>query len=142
MLLLMILMAAVLYAVFAFLVSKASGRADPFAANAIFNGLGGLLPLAAYGLVKARNNEASTTKEGIIYSLLAGVCIAIFSVMLVKIFARGGNLAYVMPLVYGVSIILGAALGYFFLKEQVSGLQLAGLGVTAIGIGMVVVSKL
>ncbi len=140
--LLMITIAAVLYAVFDLLVAKASGQIDSYLTNGIFNGLAALLPLLVFLVLRSNHSSGHTTKQGIVMSLAAGIVLTVFSVLLVKIFARGGNLAYALPLIYGGAIVLGSFLGVTILKEHVSMLQLAGILVTTAGIGMVVAAKL
>lgn len=136
-----ILIAGVLYALFDLFVAKGSAHSDAFAANVIFNGIGALLPLIVFVVLRARHTQGHTSKYGIVMDIVAGILIAVFSVILVKLFARGGNVAYVLPAVYGVVVVFGALLGHFVLKEQVSMLQLAGIVVTAVGVGMVVLSQ-
>jgi len=136
-----ILIAGVLYALFDFFVAKGSVHSDAFAANGIFNGIGALLPLLVFVVLRARHTQGHTSKYGVIMDVIAGVLIAVFSVILVKLFARGGNLAYVLPAIYGLVVVFGALLGHFVLKEQVSMLQMAGIVVTALGVGMIVLAK-
>ncbi len=95
--------------------------------NAIFNGMAGVIPLIVFAVLHKHNASGPVTKQGIINSIIAGVFITIFSVLLVKIFGRGGNLAYVLPLVYGGAIVFGSVLGVLFLKESVTALQLLGV---------------
>jgi transporter family protein len=138
---LLITLATVSYTLFDFFASKASGQIDPNASAIIFNGLGALIPLAILALVRlGGSNTLPTTREGMINSVLAGISIAFFSILLIKIFEKGG-LAYVIPLIYGGSIILTSLLGWLLLKEKVSSFQLTGILVIALGIGMVVAAK-
>jgi drug/metabolite transporter (DMT)-like permease len=138
---LIVVFASLLYAVFGLLVSQASKRSDAYLENAIFNGLGALIPLAVYLVLKLRHTQVHTSKQGIMYSLLAGVAIAAFSVILAKLFARGGNVAYVLPVIYGGVVVFGSLMGWAFLKEQISPLQLAGIIVTTCGVGMIIAAR-
>ncbi|HEX8226823.1 MAG TPA: EamA family transporter [Candidatus Saccharimonadales bacterium] len=137
---LLIFIAALLYALFGFFLSKASGD-DPFMVNSLTNGLSGLATLAIFAVLMRMKSTGPVTKQGVIYSVVAAVLIAAFSVLLVKIFGRGGNLSYVLPLIYGGVIVFGSVLGVLFLKESVAPLQLAGILVIVAGIAMVVLAK-
>ena len=139
----LIVAATLLYTLFDVFASRSSGKIDPNMGAAIFNGLGAILPMFLYLYYKSFRSGmiTQTTSEGLWYASGAGVSIAIFSILLIKIFERGG-LAYVVPLIYGGTVILAPLLGWLFFKEHISPLQLAGICVIAIGIGMVVVSQL
>ena len=142
-LLVLILLATVFYTLFDVFASKSGNAIDPNLGSVIFNGLGALIPAAIYLFIKysKKTHLIPTTKDGMIYSVLAGIAIAIFSILLIKVFEKGG-LAYVIPLIYGGSIVLSALIGWLLFKETVNGLQLLGIVVTSIGIGLIVVSKL
>lgn len=139
---LLLLFAAVFYGLFMVFISRASGKADDFFLNFVVNMIGALLPFAIFIILKARGTTGSNTKEGLIFGSLAGVAIAIYSVLLVKAFAKGGNLAYVTPTVYGGAIIISSLIGWFVLRQTAQPLQIAGVIVVAVGIGLIVASKL
>jgi hypothetical protein len=67
----LIVIAAVLYAVFALFVAKAS-VIDAFMANAIFNGLATFIPLLMFFGLMARKNQGPVTKHGVVMSVTAG----------------------------------------------------------------------
>ena len=136
----LIAIAAVLYALFGLFVAKSSTN-DAFLANGIFNGMAGIIPLIIFAFLYRHNATGPVTKQGIINSIIAGLLITIFSVLLVKIFGRGGNLAYVLPMVYGGAIVIGSILGIIFLKESVSALQLGGIIFVIVGIALIAAAK-
>lgn len=138
----MLLVAIVCYALFGTFVAKAAGRADGYIANAIFNGLAAVIPFVIF-LFMGRSKDATIiTKQGVLYAVLAGLFLTIFSVLVVKVFARGGNLAYVLPVVYGGAIALASLLGWLVLKESIVPLQLFGIVLILAGVGCVVAAKL
>ena len=142
-LIVLIILATILYTLFDIFASKASSRIDANLSSVIFNGLGAILPLVIYVFYKFSKGArlVTTTSSGIIYSILAGVAIAGFSILLIKIFEKGG-LAYVVPLIYGGTIVLASLTGWLIFKESVSGLQILGIAVVVIGIGLIVFSKM
>ena len=142
-LIVLIILATVLYTLFGIFASKASNRIDASLSSVIFNGLGAILPLIIYVFYKFSKGAKliATTSSGIIYSVFAGVAIALFSILLIKIFEKGG-LAYVVPLIYGGTVALASLTGWLIFKESVSGLQILGIAVVVVGIGLIVFSKM
>ena len=141
-LLALIILATIFYTLFDVFASKAGNKIDASYSSFLFNGVGASIPLIVFFYLKSKGAEIiPTTKEGILYSILAGVAIAIFSILLITIFQKGG-LSYVVPLIYGGTIILASVIGYLFLREQVSGLQWLGIVVITVGIALVIISKI
>lgn len=142
-LIVLIILATILYTLFDIFASKASNGIDANLSSVIFNGLGAILPLVIYVFYKFSKGAklVATTSSGITYSVLAGVAIAGFSIFLIKIFEKGG-LAYVVPLIYGGTVVLASLTGWLIFKESVSGIQILGIAVVVIGIGLIVFSKM
>jgi len=138
----LIALATLCYTLFDIFASQASSRIDANLSAIIFNGLGALVPLAAYLAAKwHRSPDTRITMAGFVYSILAGIAIALFSILLIKIFERAG-LAYVMPLIYGGSIALASLAGWLLFAEHVSWLQGAGIFLVVAGIGLVIAGKI
>jgi len=133
----LVMLGIVLYALFAVFTSKAGGRIDASASSFIFNGLGAVVPLFALLVARfARHAHVMTTRDGYIYSVLAGLAIAGFSVLLIKIYARGGSLPVVLPTVYGGAIALAAAIGWVTIKDSFSPARGLGVALIVAGIGV------
>jgi len=77
----------------------------------------------------------------LIFSVIAGIAIAIFSVVFVKLFEKGGNMSFVIPLVYGGSIVLTSIVSHVWLSEKISLWNLVGLVVISFGFLIIVTSK-
>jgi|WetSurMetagenome_2_1015567.scaffolds.fasta_scaffold250654_1 uncharacterized membrane protein len=142
-LILLIIIATIAYTLFDIFSSRASNNIDANLSSFIFNGLGAIIPIFIYGFYKLSSGEKTitTNNSGILYSVLAGLAITVFSVFLIKIFEKGG-LAYVVPLIFGGTIVLASLAGWLIFKESVSGLQITGILITIIGIALVVVAKM
>lgn len=138
----LIIFATISYTLFDIFASKAGNGIDANLSAIIFNTLGAFIPLLVYMYLKfAKGAKLITTStSGIIYSVLAGISIALFSILLIKIFERGG-LAYVIPLIYGGSIVLASLAGWLIFKESVSMLQMIGIAIIIIGIIFVIIAK-
>lgn len=136
--LLLIALCAVFYALFEVFAGLAGGKVNDWLAAVLYNGIGTVIPLVVYLSATAKGK---TTVRGIIFAGLAGVAIMLFSVLLARIFNKGGNLSYVIPTIYGTAIVLSSLFGYLVLREKVSLLHGIGLAVIAAGITMVIVAK-
>ena len=130
----LIFIAGILYALFDIFVAKSAGRINDLAANVIFNGLGALIPLLIIGLLVGTGRSIHMEKQGVMWSVLAGLAIAAFSVLLVKIFANGGNLSYVIPAIYGIVIVVSTLVGWIIFKDHFSLLALLGVILITAGI--------
>lgn len=139
MILLLILLTTVSYAIATTLISRASLQMNSVLAGAIVNAVGAILPFGAYWLTRGNSNDASS--RAVYLALLAGVAIAVFTLSLTKVFAMGGNLSYVTPLVYGGTIVITSVIGYGIFKEKIVPLQLAGIALVAAGIGCIMFAK-
>jgi hypothetical protein len=75
----LLILAVGLYAIFIVLVSRAAGKIDDGLSGFIFNGLGALLPLGAFLLMKSSHGKGMlpTTKNGVLFSVLAGISIGL-----------------------------------------------------------------
>jgi uncharacterized membrane protein len=135
----LILCCTLFYSLFEIFAGLAGGKVDNWLAAILYNGIGTVIPIGIYFISKSKGK---TTPSGIVFAGLAGIAILLFSVILARIFNRGGNLAYVIPVVYGGAIVLSSLFGWLCLKEKVSSLQALGLIFVVIGVTCVVVSKL
>ena len=138
---LLLIAATVLYTLFDLFVAKAGGKLNDNLAATIFNGIGAIIPLVIYMLYKSNSNTKTTT-SGLIYSVLAGVAIAAFSIILVNLFARAENVSFILPAIYGGTVILCSLAGIFIFKESLSPVGIAGVVLSSVGIVLLVYSRL
>jgi transporter family protein len=138
--LLLLVAATILYTLFDLFAAKAGGKLNENLAATIFNGLGAAIPLIIY-LASKSKNATETTTSGIVYSLLAGVSIAIFSIILINLFARAENVSFILPTIYGGTVVLGSMAGIFVFKETISPLGMAGVALTIIGLGLLIYTR-
>ena len=136
-----IALAVLLYTLFGTFNAQAGSRIDAALSSAIFNGLAAVIALAVV-VVQRLNGSApvATRLSGVVYSVLSGVAVAVFSIVLIKIYGRGGQLSYVFPTIYGGAIALTATVGWLLLKDDVTPLRMAGVCVILAGIGMLALS--
>ena len=130
-------LAVVVYALFGIFVSQAGGKIDATLSSGILNGIGGLLPLIIWQAQRmTRAGGVATKPSGLLFSVLAGVAVAAFSILLVSLYGRGGELSYVFPIIYGGAIAITACVGWLVLGDVFTWARLAGVVGIVAGIGL------
>lgn len=133
-------LATIFYSMFVIFAGLSGGKLNSWLAVVLYNITGTLVPLAIYLFTSTKDSK--TTLRGVIYASLAGVGIMIFSILLARIFSKGGNLGFVIPTIYGGAIVISSSFGWLYMKEKVTGLQAAGLALVVIGVAIVIFAKL
>lgn len=121
-------------------ISRAGGKINDLLANGIFSTLAGVLPLVIYLATKSKNNTP-TTKAGVMYSVLAGFAVLAFSLVLIRIFARGGNLSFVIPAIYGGALVGASLAGWLIFKEPANAMSVVAVVVIASGTALLVAAR-
>ena len=137
------IIALIFYTLFQVCIGRTGGEIDANLSAFIFNGLGAIIPITFYFLYRLSKKVSTvpTTKMGVVYSVLGGVAIAVFSIALVKAFEKGGNVSLVIPLVYGGSIVLAALIGSLGYGEKVDPWHMLGLVLISLGFVVIVLAN-
>jgi drug/metabolite transporter (DMT)-like permease len=135
------ILAAILYGIFGVLLARASLKINSSLVVVISNAIGTVLPLIVYALASAKR-QMPMSRDGILLSIIAGVLIAVFSILLTYIFSRAENLSFVMPAIYGGAIVVGVLVGIVFYREQLSMPGIVGVLFIVVGIGLIIWSRL
>ena len=130
-----LILATLLYTVALLLTTIATRNLNSGFVTAIINAISAVIPIGIVGL-SANKKLFENAKLGIIMAILAGVAIALFTLMLNKSFSVN-KVGIVTPIVYGGAIFLTSILGIYLFKEKITMLQ--GIGLTFIGIGLLIV---
>lgn len=134
-----ILIATVAYSVAIVLLTVASRHLNTNLASGIINLISAVIPLAvAIPLVTKRSLVNS--KFGLSIALLGGVCVAIFAMALSKSYSVN-KVGIVSPVVFGGAILLSAILSLIFLKEKITLLQVVGMFILALGLGVIIYAR-
>ncbi len=137
---LLLALAILVYAFFGIFTSLAGGKIPATLSSAVLNGIGGLLPLIVWQVQRmARGDLIATRPLGLLYSVLAGLTVGVFSILLVTMYGRGGELSFVFPVVYGGAIALTALVGWVALGDAFSWVHLAGVTTIVVGITLLAV---
>ena len=130
-------LATLVYALFGIFNAQAGGRIDAALGSAIFNGLAAAIAIAVVMLKKFRGDSPIAAQvSGVIYSVLAGLAVGVFSIVLIDIYRRGGQLSNVFPIVYGGAIGLTALAGWLILGDNLSTVRIAAVCLIVAGIGL------
>lgn len=84
----------------------------------------------------AADEKFSFTSRGVMFSIFAGVCVGIGTVLYFVIFSRGGELSIAGPLVLVGGVLLMAVAGIVFFKEEVSFIKVSGIVLGLISLWM------
>jgi drug/metabolite transporter (DMT)-like permease len=125
----------------AVLVGTAASRAlNPVLLSGVVNSVSAILPLVlAYPLLT--RSTLTESRYGIVLGIAAGILIAIFTIALNKSYAVN-KVAIVSPIVFGGSIVLTSVIGSIIFKEHLSRLEMLGLAVVSVGIGLIIYAKI
>ena len=133
----LLILATLVYAAFGIFASQAGGKIDAKLSAGILNGLGAILPLAIWQIQRmTRGGLLASRPSGLVFSLLAGLAVGVFSILLVTLYGRGGELSFVFPVIYGGAIAITAVVGWVVLGDAFSWSHLGGVAVIVIGIGL------
>jgi bacterial/archaeal transporter family protein len=138
----LLILATLIYAAFGVFTSQAGGRIDAKLSSGILNGIGAILPLALWQLQRmTRGGLVASRPAGLVFSALAGLAVGAFSILLVTIYGRGGELSFVFPIIYGGAIAMTAVVGWIVLGDAFSWMRLGGVAGIVIGIGLLALAK-
>ncbi len=133
------LLTALFYVGLDFCVKRAAGKIDDFWGMLIINAVAVIPALVGFLILKMSRSELLVTREGITWSILAGISIGLGSVTLIKMFSSGANLSIGSPLVRIGTVVGVVIVGMFFLRETLSVKQIFGLAVSIGGLFLLVV---
>lgn len=133
-----ILIALIFYTAALMIGTVANRAINSTVVTAIINTLSAIIPIF---LIAPHIDKRLFTdgKHGLIMAVLAGICIAIFSLAINKSF-QVNKVALVSPIVFGGAIFLTAILGYIFFKEKLSILHISGLILMGVGLLTIIYS--
>jgi len=114
------------------------------AAGHVSDGLGALLLEATATLciviylifILSDENKFSFTSRGALFSIIAGICVGVGTVLYFYIFSHGGELSIAGPLVISGGVLLMSVAGVVFFKESVSLTKILGIVLCVAGLWM------
>lgn len=132
--------AIIAYTAFGIFTAKAGGKINDILLALLTNGVATVMLLCMY-VFSASKYAAPPTRTGTFYAVLAGAAIGLFSWLLASLFGRAENISFIMPVVYGATLVIGSLFGFIIFKDRFSAIGVLGLAVTAVGVGLIVYSR-
>ena len=124
----LIALAAVFYGLHNIFTRAAGPQIDETVGSLLLEGFAALIILGFYLYKRAQGAVGPVSREGVLWSLAAGVCVGLGTLAFFALFARGGELSLAGPLVLVGGSLLMVLGGIFIFGEAVSGLRLLGIG--------------
>ena len=94
-----------------------------------------LLGLFAYSVLKFGTAEKIViSSQGLIWAVIAGICVGAAEIFFFFMFKSGGNLAIGSPLVNVVAVLFAAGIGILALGESLTPLKIVGVILALLGI--------
>lgn len=131
--------AIVLFTAVSLFSAGASRRISPNLATLILNVFSIVAPLTIIAFAKAKDITVST-KSGLVMAVMAGLSVGLFGFFINKSYAIN-KVGVVTPVIFGGTILLSTILSYFIFKESLKGLEIAGLALILLGIGLIVYTR-
>ena len=91
-------------------------------------------------LYQAGATDISWTGRGVALSALAGLAIGLVEILSFLVYGRGLAVAVGNPLIVGGSLVVTTGVGVLLLREHLKALQLAAVGLIALGIVLLALS--
>ena len=136
------LFAAILYGLHNVFTKLASGKISDQFGGLMLEFTGAFLILGYIIFLRFKGtNSFNFTKEGILFSIFAGACVGIGSVLYFTIFRLGGNLSIAGPIVLVGGVLIMTIVGIIFFKEGISLLKTIGLTLGIISLYILNISK-
>lgn len=120
-------------------ISAASRHLNTILATGIINFVGAILPLTL-SIALLTKKTVVDHKFGIYMALLAGVCIGFFGMANVKSYSLN-KVGVVTPIVFGGAIVLSTLLSMLIFKQKLTMLEGLGLGIVALGLGVIIYAR-
>jgi uncharacterized membrane protein len=127
--------AACLIALHYLLLRASSGRVGDSLGALVLEGTAALGILTAY-VAGLRGDVVATTRAGIVFAVLSGLCISGASILLFFALRRGGPVASTGTIVLGGGVAISAILAPIFFREPLTARRVIGV---ALGIAALVV---
>ncbi len=134
-----IILALLFYTAAIMLGAYASRNANSNLVSAVMNILSAVIPVAVVIPIVSKKLLVDS-RIGILYAVVAGVAIALFTMALNKSYSVN-KVAIVTPIVFGGAIFLSAILSNIFFKEKIGLLQGVGLGLLGLGFVLIIYAR-
>jgi len=128
------LLVALFYGAYNFLIKLSSTHIHQMAGAVILQLIALLLGVAGLVYLKANDYPVEVTRDGVRYSVAAGVFVGLAEILSFYVFSLGTSASRGIPIIIGGSIVVGALLGWSILREEMKVSDWVGIVLIAGGV--------
>ena len=99
--------------------------------------LGGVILL----ILKLTNSPLEISAKGVRFAVLAGIMVGLAEITSFFVFSKGVSASTGIPIIIGGSVVVGAVVGVFFLKEALAPLHYLAIAFIVLGVVLLLTSK-
>ena len=134
---LLVAVAALMFGLYNVLIKVSSGHIQAVLGAVVLQFVAAFIGLALLiYLYLASPTEFTVTSRGLVLAALAGVAIGVVEIASFMVYGRGLAVAVGNPLIIGGSLLVTTSIGVLLLREALSPLQVAAIGLIGVGIAL------
>jgi bacterial/archaeal transporter family protein len=135
---LLAILTAFFYGVYNFFIKVSSNHINQVVGAVVLQAVATLIGGLALLFLKMTNTPISISSKGLYYAILAGVFVGLAEITSFFVFSKGTAASIGIPIIIGGSVIVGALLGWFLLKENFNPIHLLAIALISVGIVLLV----
>jgi len=116
----LIIMVLLFYALYNFFISLSSGDIHQVVGALILQITAAIFGGLVLLYLKLTKTELLVSKKGILFAVLAGICIGVAEISYFFVYSKGISATVAIPIVMGGTVLVGSILGFIFLKESIT----------------------
>lgn len=128
------ILTAIFYGAYNVFIKVASGHINQIVGAVILQIVAALLGGVILLVLKFTNTPLVISTRGIWFAVLAGVMVGLAEITSFFVFSKGLSASAGIPIIIGGSILVGAIVGVFFLKETLAPLEYIAIVLIIIGV--------
>lgn len=140
-LIILLVITALFFALYNVFLKVASGGIHQILGAVILQVTAAFIGGAVILYLKGTNASFNFTKEGIFYSILAGVFVGLAEIISFYIFSKNVNASIGIPIIIGGTIFFSVLIGIVFLKERIAIFDAVGLLLILAGVSIILIFK-
>lgn len=130
---LLAIITAIFYGMYNFFIKISSGSINQVVGAVILQLVAAVLGVITLLVLKIIGTEFTISQKGVWFAILAGLMVGLAEILSFFVFSKGAPISVGTAIIIGGSVVVASVIG-FFLKENVSLLNLFGILAIVIGI--------
>jgi len=131
---LLALFAGLLFAGYQFSIKLSADHIQELFGAVILQAVALILGIGAFFLFREVETSMEFTNQGIQFAVLAGIFVGLAEIVSFYVFSTNISPSVGITLIVGVNILTGILLDYFWLKSDLSSIQIVGIFLVLIGV--------